>query len=131
MAVNDFPLPIAWFCDRVFGFFHRSEERLHCFQPINALFPERVEIGYLRGIEIHVALRIASDPAIKCGTLQGDNFLREFIHGIFSFLNRRATRHRETKRQEKDNPTNDFFHRVSFRYGALANRFSADTGRRC
>jgi len=67
-----------WIRERGFHFLHR-QPHLHRVEPIDAPFRERIEIRYLWGLEVGVALRVQLNPAVKRRTLQGDEFFEQAL----------------------------------------------------
>ncbi len=67
-----------WIRERGFHFLHR-QPHLHRVEPIDAPFRERIEIRYLWGLEVGVALRVQLNPAGKRRTLQGDEVFEQAL----------------------------------------------------
>src|SRR6266550_388499 len=72
---------VPWIRERGLHFLHRRQPHLHRVKPIHAPFRKRIEIRYLWGLEVEVALRVQLNPAVKRRTLQGDEFFEQAIHG--------------------------------------------------
>src|SRR6266576_5519035 len=68
---------VPWICERGLHFLHRRRPHLHRVKPIDAPFRERIEIRYLWGLEVDVALRVQLDPAVKRRTLQVDESIAQ------------------------------------------------------
>src|SRR6266436_8845329 len=56
--------------ERRLHFLHRRQPHLHRVKPIDAPFRKRIEIRYLWGLEVEVALRVQLNPAVKPRTFQ-------------------------------------------------------------
>ena len=61
---------VPWIRERGLHFLHRRQPHLHRVKPIDAPFRKRIEIRYLWGVEVEVALRVQLNPAVKRRTLQ-------------------------------------------------------------
>jgi len=84
---------VPWICERGLQFLHRRRPHLHRVKPIDAPFRKRIEIRYLWGSEVDVALRVQLDPAVKRRTLQVDESFEQAIHGTSFVLSRHRAGH--------------------------------------